>query len=191
MLYVGAGCDMRPLDDLRDDISLFVFADGQPFSEFGTMRCPGNCFGCQCTPTSKVHCLSRPHFLADLDASVGSNPSMVEGHIRWYAGRKLVYFTNTSLPEHVDRLCAYAPYDALAVAGHIPNASVATLLAPSCTMYGWYGTVYDASEDEVEEGALFLGQPGLFAKYVYTARSGEVRESDTWEEFLKHWASDR
>jgi hypothetical protein len=195
VLYVGAGCDVRPLEDLKDTFSLFVFADGQPFSEFGTMRCPGDCFGCACTPTSAVHCYSRPSFLATLDASVGMPPTSVEDvqgcGVRRYAERNLVYFTNTALPERIDALRPHAPYDALAVAGHIPHASVVELLAPSCTMYGWHGTVYDVCEEEREEGALVLGTPELFAEYVYTTRAGEVRVSDTWKGFLEHYQSDR
>ena len=187
LLYVGAGCDMRPLVGVKD-VSRFVFVDSQPFSEFGTMRCPGDCFGCACTPMSEVHCLSRPRFLADLDASVGTPPTAVEGNVRWYHERNLVYLTNTALPEHVAALQPHGPYDALAVAGHCPHAFVASVLATPCTMYGWHGTVYDAT---IDEGALFLGRPGLFARYVYTTRSGEVQTSDTWEGFLRHWRSDR
>ena len=46
-LYVGAGCDVRPLRTLPSTTQ-FVYVDGQPFSEFGTTRCP-NGFGCECT----------------------------------------------------------------------------------------------------------------------------------------------
>jgi hypothetical protein len=190
VLYVGAGCDVRPLHDLKD-VSRFVFVDSQPFSEFGSMRCPGDCFGCTCTPTSEVHCFSRPRFLATLDASVGMPPTSVEGDVRRYRAHNLVYLTNTALPDRIAALRSHAPYDALAVAGHIPHASVASVLATPCTMYGWSGTVYDVPKDELEEGSLFLGQPGLFAQYVYTTRAGEVHTSDTWQGFLQHCKTDR
>ena len=191
-LYVGAGCDTRPLPVLSS-MSLLVCADSQPFSEFGTRRCRGEAWGCACTPASAEHCYSRPLFSLHLDNAMhrAHAPLMrVRGHERRY-GDRVVYLTNTAIPEHVDALRPHAPFDALVVAGHHPHASVLPLLSSVSTLVGFHGTSFAADDDEdTVVGRCHRGWDVPFVSFVYVACDGARRRTDCWRDFLRSTTED-
>lgn len=194
VLYVGAGCDTRPLAALSP--TLLVCVDSQPFSEFGTRRCPGGAWGCTCTPTSTEHCYSRPFFLAALDDAMHKARAPlthVQGNERRY-GDRVVYRTNTALPDHVETLRAHGPFDTLVVAGHHPHASVLTLLSPESTFVGFHGTVYYSDGEQDDTVVHRCEQRGrddaVFARFVYVTRSGARIRTDRWSDFVRSSLSD-
>ena len=64
-VYIGAGCDIRPIKIFKD-IKLFYYFDGQPYSEFGTKQC-----GTKMKDGSDG--FSRPNFIPILDESMSNN----------------------------------------------------------------------------------------------------------------------
>ena len=141
ILYVGAGIDL-PLSYIPSTHRL-VCVDSQPFSEFGIMRC--DCH-------EDTNCFSRPRFLAQLDMCAWRNGLIATadaGHnVRKY-GDRVRYYTNTSIPEHLDRLRGESPFSTLLVRGHHPHESVMNLLCSNDnTFMGFLDTVYHDDEEE-------------------------------------------
>lgn len=134
VLYVGAGVDL-PLSHIPISHRL-VCVDGQPFSEFGVE---------QCVCHDDTNCFSRSRFLAHLDQSAArlGLSIQVDSEVRSY-GDRVRYYTNTSMPEHLDRLSPEAPFSTLLVRGHHPHACVLDVLSSKGNRFiGFPETMYD------------------------------------------------
>lgn len=140
-LYVGAGTDL-PIGHVAPSHRI-VCVDSQPYSEFGTEHC-----GCH----AYTNCFSRARFIADLDRTAKRKGLALrnndEGHVRCY-GSRVRYYTNTSIPEHIDRLKPEGTFSTLLVRGHDPHEHVLDLLMPSDnTFVGFTDTVYSLPDSE-------------------------------------------
>ena len=185
-LYVGAGTDF-PLAHLPTE--RLVCVDGQPFSEFGTARC-------LCHPEGVRHCFSRRHFLGDLDREArraGLPPPRVDGDARRY-GEKVLYLTNTALPDHALRVAEEGPFSCLVAKGHHPHRSALDLLLPSGNVFvGFHGTVYSkAAADEQGEdtvvSALHSSRSTRDRFLVFTLVLPDGRlHCEEWADFLRLW----
>ena len=180
-LYVGAGCDTRPLFARLDQP--IVCVDGQPFSEFGTKTC--SCYD------ARHNCFSRPKFPHALDramALAGQELWHNVGDVRYY-GDRVTYLTNTGFPEHVERVRPYGPFSTLIVAGHDPHADVLTLFPSNgCRLVGFAGTVYDKYEDKhslLHRLHTCEHTRARFDRFTFVASLGQQTHSPRWSDFLR------
>lgn len=183
-LYVGAGTDLTPLVHLSPTHRL-VCVDGQPFSEFGTDRC-----ACHVDR----NCFSRPRFVAELDREArraGLGAPREEGDVRTYGvDDRVRYYTNTAVPDHVERLRAEAPLSALVVRGHHPHTAVLELLAPvDNALLGYQGTWYgdDDEEDTVVHTLHRCARTrARFRRFTLVVSASDRRvHCATWEDFVR------
>ena len=135
-LYIGAGCDIDPITKCPN-IKIFNYVDCQPKSEFGVNYDPG---------------FARPNFLPNLHKAmteIGMKLiNTIENIIIYSNGDQTVnYYTNTSIPEHNDKIKSLE-YDTLIVAGHHPHYSFLNDNDHKLKFIGFEGTVYSKEEQE-------------------------------------------
>lgn len=184
VLYVGAGTDL-PLVHLPSSSHRMVCVDGQPFSEFGVLQC-------DCHPASE-NCFSRSRFLAELDQSArreGLSVTRHDGEVREY-GDHVRYYTNTSIPEHIDRLRSEYTFSTLLVRGHHPHRAVMDLLAAEGnTFLGFTGTIYrfDAADDETVVHLLHTCETTRARFRMFTLVADETTRIHCaeWSDFVRH-----
>ena len=135
-LYIGAGTDTDPITKFPD-IKTFYYVDCQPNSEFGVNYSPG---------------FARPKFIPNLNkkmTDIGMKFINSIDDIRTYSNgdQTVHYYTNTSIPEHNDRI-KLLEYDTLIVAGHHPHHLFLDNNNYKLKFIGFQGTVYSKEEQE-------------------------------------------
>ena len=183
-LYVGAGTDI-PVSFLPTHAVVCV--DGQPYSEFGMLRC-------DCCDGKVDHCFSRKRFLAELDRAAtegGFAGVEVNGDVRTYSPR-LKYLTNTALPDHIQRVARQGPYDTIIVRGHHPHRCVLeTLGASENTFVGFESTVYRQNVNDGDEDTLVNALHNSqivrdrFRAFVFVSDDGLRLHCARWEDFVR------
>lgn len=181
-LYVGAGTDL-PLPYIPPSHRL-VCIDGQPFSEFGTEHC--DC----CTDSN---CYSRLQFLAHLDRSakrIGLKMCGTDSDIVRKYDTRVRYYTNTSFPEHIDRVRPEGIFTTLIVRGHDPHKATMDLLSPSeNTFIGFADTLYTPGEYDDTVGHLLHTCQATRARFkMFTlVESATTRiHCYDWFDFVRH-----
>ena len=182
ILYVGAGTDL-PLAHIPSTHRI-VCVDGQPFSEFGVMTCDCHV---------DTNCFSRSRFLAQLDMSAKRHglTATMESNVRQY-GDRVRYYTNTSIPEHLDRLKCEAPFSTILVRGHHPHERVMELLGPEGnTFLGFTETMYvhdDDDEDRSIVRRLHTCEHTRSRFRMFTLVEGETTHlhCTDWFDFVRH-----
>jgi len=150
-IYIGAGTDVSPIEFLSH-INDWVYVDCQPFSAFGISVhecdpewCPPRCVG-----------FSRPWFIPDIKQEmerIGMNYKKIsDNELEFTKGdKKITYFVNTSMPEHIDRVKdRIKDFDNLIVMGHDPNSCILNYTSKKITFWGNTETIYSKIDREDE-----------------------------------------
>lgn len=179
VLYVGAGADLHVVTHLPREARL-VCVDGQPLSR----RC-----GCSRRPGAHA----RGRFLEDLDRSAGrlglTWSSDDDDPVRLY-GDRVRYYTNTSVPEHLDRIRHESPFSTLVVRGHRPHRDVVDLLSARDNVFvGFSDAAYDACEEEEDVVSLLHSCAATRARFrtftLVADRATRIHCQD-WFDLVRH-----
>ena len=187
-VYIGAGCDIRPVRLFRG-IKNFYFFDGQPYSEFGTKQC-----GTIMKDGSDGY--SRPNFISNLDESMSNNNMKlvnVFNHIRVYSNgeQRVYYHTNTAIPEHYERIKnTIRNFDTLIVAGHDPDSIFLDATRKKINFIGCEGTVFQNEYDNLPDNGHSIiyrmhndNIRTKFNSFTYMKNDGRKFNFDSWNDY--------
>jgi hypothetical protein len=194
-IYIGAGDDTRPIKRLSD-VAEFVHVDSQPYSEFGILQS-------QQIMSNGSNGYSRPRFFNHLcqcmkDANmmlktIDQNViDFVEEDVVKEGGRKVRYYINTAVPEHIECLKKdISTADMLIVAGHDPHISILDFTTKKLLFTGFSDTSF--AEDEFPDKSTVMyhlhhpkhaaATRDKFSTFTYVSPDS-IKTFDTWEEFV-------
>ena len=201
-IYLGAGCDIRPLKNYKN-IKQFYYFDSQPYSEFGIKQSKewndGKWTG------RFTNGFSRPNFIPTLNKTM-KNYNMklvnVSDNIRVYSnGDQTVYYhTNTAIPEHYEKIKnTIRNFDTLIVAGHDPDSIFLDATRKKIHFIGCENTSFhndknDSYGPENKNSVIYKMHndniQNKFKSFSYLKNNHLIHNFITWNEFYKSYLKD-
>jgi len=186
-LYIGAGLDMRPLQDLKY-ITKFNYIDSLPNSEFGIYEYTKN----------NINYFNNPNFILNLDNIMNENKFNLINDIndvRVYSNQKQIiyYNVNIAIPELFFEIQHYIKdFDTLIVAGYDPDSIILDANNNKIHFIGYEGTYYDKNVyDDTQNSIIYKLHTNeinyRFYKYTYITNQGEFKSFTTWKSFYKYY----
>mgnify|MGYP007047355138 CR=1 FL=1 len=196
-IYIGSGDDTRPITRLSD-VAEFVYVDSQPYSAFGILQS-------QQIMSNGSNGYSRPKFfnrlcqsMKDVNMMLQTIDQNVIDFVHDDGGtegdRKVRYYINTAVPEHVECLKKeISTADMLIVAGHDPHISILDFTTKKLLFVGFSDTSFHDDEFPDKSTVLYhLHHPthaaatrDKFSTFTYVS-TDSIKTFDTWEEFVAY-----
>ena len=188
-VYIGAGIDLRPLTVLTN-IKEFYYLDGQPNSEFGTLKSirPNGTNG-----------FSRPNFIPMLDEEMKKNKMNlinIDNNLRVYSNgkQKVKYYTNTAIPGHYDIIKEdIKNFTTLIVAGHDPDSIILESSHNKINFVGFENTsYYNESNSYIENYNSVIHRlhngniENKFNQFSYY-KQGKMLYFNSWKDFYEEY----
>jgi hypothetical protein len=188
-IYVGAGIDIRPLQDLSGEIKHFHFIDSLPFSVHGK----------KCKIENGRNIFSRSRFIDYLNKTMKEIEFRIDNELNDLIIYKkndivLYYHINTAIPDDIEKIRSYiSGYDTLIIAGYDPHIDILLETNKSITMIGYKGAYFGKDDKCLDEKDTIVNKLHSdeisfhFKKFIYIDNKRNKQHIfEKWSDFVSH-----